>query len=161
MARKVVQVRMRTYPTDRQAGFTLLELLAVLAVIGLAAAAVLQLGQGTAEAAKVRSFLIHAEAMMRQARTTAIETVAEQDVVIDTDARRIIHEARGSALDVPDSLSLDGTLARVTEAGGNSFVIRFFPSGGSTGASLPFRYRGEIYELRVNWLTGHADVRRG
>jgi general secretion pathway protein H len=152
---------MPTSRTDRQAGFTLLELLAVLAVIGLAGAAVLQLGQGSAEAAKVRSFLIHAEAMMRQARTAAVETMAEQDVEIDTRARRIIHAARGTALDVPEGVSLDGDLARVQEAGENRFVIRFFPSGGSTGANLPFRFRDEIYELRVNWLTGHADVRRG
>jgi general secretion pathway protein H len=152
---------MPTYPTDRPAGFTLLELLAVLAVLGFAAAAVLQLGQGSAEAAKVRSFLIHAEAMMRQARIAAIETMAEQDVVIDTKARRIIHEARGIALDVPDGVSLDGDLAHAPEAEENRFVIRFFPSGGSTGAKLPFLFRGETYELRVNWLTGHADVRRG
>lgn len=152
---------MPTSPTDRQAGFTLLELLAVLAVLGLAAAAVLQLSQGSAEAAKVRSFLIHAEAMMRQARTAAIETMAEQDVVIDTNVRRIIHEARGTALDVPEGVSLDGQLARTPDGDERRFVIRFFPTGGSTGAKLPFRFRDEIYELRVNWLTGHADVRRG
>jgi len=145
---------------DAEAGFTLVELLAVLAILVIAAAAVLQLGQGSSETAKVRAFLIHAEAMMRNARTAAIASVTPQDVVIDTQARQLVAAGRGAPLDVPAGVSLDGKLARVPEAGKGRYVIRFFPHGGSTGASLPFRYRGTVYELRVNWLTGHADVRR-
>jgi len=160
-ARKAERVRMLTSRTDGEEGFTLVELLAVLAILAIAAGAVLQLGHGSSEAAKVRAFLIHAEAMMRDARTAAISSVTPQDVVIDTQTRRIFHAARNTALDVPPGISLDGKLASVPEAGKGMFVIRFFPSGGSTGASLPFRFRGEVYELRVNWLTGHADVRRG
>jgi general secretion pathway protein H len=146
---------------DGEAGFTLVELLAVLAILGLAATAVLQLGHSSSETAQVRAFLIHAEAMMREARTAAIASVTAQDVVIDTEARRLVHAGRADALDVPPGVSLDGKLARVPEAGKGRYVIRFFPHGGSTGASLPFRFRGTVYELRINWLTGHADVRRG
>jgi general secretion pathway protein H len=145
---------------DAEAGFTLVELLAVLAILVIAAAAVLRLGQGSSETAKVRAFLIHAEAMMRDARTAAIASVTPQDVVIDTKARQLVAAGRGASLDVPAGVSLDGKLARVPEAGKGRYVIRFFPHGGSTGASLPFLYRGTVYELRVNWLTGHADVRR-
>ncbi len=136
-----------------------MELLAVLVILVLSASAVLRLGQGSAETAKVRSFLIRAEAMMRDARTSAIETMSVQDVVVDTTSRRLLLGARG--LDVPEAVSLDGKIARVPEAGKGRFVVRFFPNGGSTGASLPFRFRDTVYELRVNWLTGHADVRRG
>ena len=137
-----------------------MELLAVMAILAIAAGAVLQLGHGSSETAKVRAFLIHAEAMMREARTTAIASVKPQDVVIDTGARQLVHAGRGVTLEVPPGVSLDGKLARVPEAGKGRYVIRFFPHGGSTGASLPFAFRGTVYELRVNWLTGHADVRR-
>ena len=98
---------------------------------------------------------------MRDARTAAIASVTPQDVVIDTEVRQLVAAGRGVPLDVPAGVSLDGKLARVPEAGKGRYVIRFFPHGGSTGASLPFLYRGTVYELRVNWLTGHADVRRG
>ena len=147
--------------TESEAGFTLLELLAVLVILTLAASAVLRAGSGGAEAAEVRSFLIRAEALMRQARTTAVETSSVQDVVIDTRARRLVHEGGGDTIEVPAGVALDGVVARVPEKTGGAQVVRFFPDGGSTGASLPFRFRGDVYELRVNWLTGHADVRRG
>ena len=98
---------------------------------------------------------------MRDARTAAIASVTAQDVVIDTRRGSLVPcRRRDTALDVPPGVSLDGRLARVPEAGKGRYVIRFFPSGGSTGASLPFRFRGTLYELRVNWLTGHADVHR-
>lgn len=150
----------RTERQHRQAGFTLVELLAVLVILGLAAVAVVRLGQSSAEAARVRAFLVEAEAMMRQARVRAIETVSAQDVVIDVEGRRLLAPG-GRALAVPEAVSLEGTLAAVPEAGQGPHVVRFFPGGGSTGASLPFRFRGAVYELRVNWLTGYADVRRG
>lgn len=152
---------MPTSRTDGQSGFTLLELLAVLAILALAVTAVLQVGRSSAEAAKVRSFLVRAEAMMRLARVTAIETMSEQDVLVDTAARRLVHAGRNDVLEVPGGMSLDGELARMPEGDGEGFIIRFFPSGGSSGGQLDFSFRGQVYELRVNWLTGHADVRRG
>ena len=152
---------MPTSPTDGEAGFTLIELLAVLVILVLAASAVLRAGSGSAETAEVRSFLIRAEAMMRQARTIAVETSSVQDVVIDTRSRRLVHEAGGPAIEVPAGVALDGVVARVPEQANGDHVVRFFPDGGSSGATLPFRFRDDVYELRVNWLTGHADVRRG
>ena len=151
---------MPTSQTEGQAGFTLVELLAVLVILALAATAVLQIGRGSVESARVRAFLIDAEAMMREARIAAVETMAEQDVVVDTKARRLVSQGTGMVLDVPSGVSLEGKLARLEGKARGSYVVRFYPSGGSTGASLPFRFRGKVYELRVNWLTGHADVRR-
>ena len=151
---------MQTSRASGNSGFTLLEILAVLAIMALATLAVAQIGRGTVETAKVRSFLIEAEAMMRQARTLAIESQSDQDVIFDPEGRSFVLDASGLVLDIPAGVSLDGTLARVPESREHKFVIRFFSTGGSTGAMLPFFFRGQRYDLRVNWLTGHADVRR-
>lgn len=146
---------------EAQAGFTLIELLAVLVIVSLAAAAVLQIGRGGVETANVRAFLIESEALMREARTAAIERMEPQDVVLDTERRSLAFPSAGKVVKIPAGVSLDGKLAQMDGSGSGGYVIRFFPSGSSTGASLPFRFRNQIYVLRVIWLTGQADVRRG
>jgi general secretion pathway protein H len=151
---------MRTSRADHEAGFTLLELLAVLVILALAGTAVLRTSQHGAETARVRAFLTSAEAMMRDARTRAIETQTETEVILDTEDRRLLFPLAGRVLEVPKNVSLEGTLARLPADSEGRFAIRFFPTGSATGAVLNFRYQGQNYELRVNWLTGNADVQR-
>lgn len=147
--------------TDGQAGFTLVEMLAVLVILTLAATAVVQGGRRSIETANVRAFLIEAEAMMREARTAAIEKMEVQDVVLDTGARQLSFPGAGKVVKVPQGVSLDGKLASVPGSGADGYVIRFYPAGSSSGATLPFVYQGRTYELRVIWLTGQVDVRQG
>lgn len=147
--------------TEAQAGFTLVEMLAVLVIMTLAATAIVQGGRHSIEAANVRAFLIEAEAMLRDARTAAIEKMAVQDVVLDTEGRQLEYPGAGKVLKVPQGVSLDGKLASVPGSGGDGYVIRFYPAGSSSGATLPFVYQGQTYELRVIWLTGQVDVRQG
>lgn len=147
---------MPTSRTEAQAGFTLLELLVVLVILALTATAVVSLGRTSLESARVRSFLVEAEAMFRDARTTAIETQAQTAVVIDTKGRRLTSSNGGRTLEMPRGLSLDARVA--VPADGGLPAIRFFPSGGSTGGQLSFSFRGRSYDLRINWLTGRADA---
>ena len=53
---------------ERQAGFTLVELLAVLVILVLSATAVLSVGRSSLESARVRAFMVQAEAMLREIR---------------------------------------------------------------------------------------------
>jgi len=137
-------------------GFTLLELLVVLVIVALSATAVMSIGRSSLESARVRSFLIEAEAMFRDARTAAIEKQAQTVVLIDSEARRLSFPDEGRTLDLPRGVSLDAKVA-VPEDGGLP-AVRFFPSGGSTGGQLSFGFRGQSYGLRINWLTGRADA---
>ena len=147
---------MPTSRTEAQAGFTLLELLVVLVIMALSATAVMSVGRASLESARVRSFMVEAEAMFRDARTAAIETQSQTAVVIDTEARRLTFSNGGRTLDMPKGLSLDAKVAVPKDGGLPS--VRFFPSGGSTGGQLSFGFRGRSYDLRINWLTGRADA---
>jgi len=147
---------MPTSRTDAQAGFTLLELLVVLVILALSATAVMSVGRASLESARVRSFMVEAEAMFRDARTAAIETHAQTAVMIDAEGRRLSMSGGGRVLDMPKGVSLDAKVAVPKDGGIPS--IRFFPSGSSTGGQLTFNYRGRSYDLRINWLTGRADA---
>ena len=141
---------------ERQAGFTLVELLAVLVILVLSATAVLSVGRSSLESARVRAFMVQAEAMLRDARTAAIETQTETTVQVDVRGRSLSFPAQGRVLDVPASVALDAKLAQAED--GQSPAVRFFPSGGSSGGVLSFSFRGRSYALRINWLTGRANA---
>jgi general secretion pathway protein H len=151
-----VLTRMPTSRTEAQAGFTLLELLVVLVMLALSATAVISVGRSSLESARVRSFMVEAEAMFRDARTAAIETRTQTAVMIDSKGRRLSLAGGGRVLVLPRGVSLDAKVAVPKDGGLPS--IRFFPSGGSTGGQLTFDFRGRSYGLRINWLTGRADV---
>lgn len=146
---------MPTSRTETQAGFTLLELLAVLVIMALSATAVMTVGRSSLESARVRSFLVESEALFRDARTAAITTHTQTAVLIDVKGRRLSLEG-GRSLDVPQGVSLD---AKVALPKGDALpAVRFYPSGSSSGGELAFGFRGRSYGLRINWLTGRTDA---
>lgn len=147
---------MPTSRAEAQAGFTLLELLVVLVILALSATAVVSVGRSSLESARVRSFMIEAEAMFRDARTQAIETHAQTAVLIDAKARQMSLADGGKTLELPKGVSLEAKVA-VPKSGGLP-AVRFYPSGGSSGGKLSFIYRGRSYDLSINWLTGRADA---
>ncbi|PZF75685.1 hypothetical protein DK847_17765 [Aestuariivirga litoralis] len=147
---------MPTSRTEAQAGFTLLELMVVLVILALSATAVMSVGRNSLESARARSFIIEAEALLRDARTQAIENHAQTAVTIDVRGRRLSLEG-GRVLELPKGLSLDARVA--VPKGGGLPAIRFYPSGASSGGELAFGFRGRSYGLNVNWLTGRADAR--
>jgi len=147
---------MPTSRTEAQAGFTLIELLAVLVILALSAMAVMSVGRSSLESARVRSFLVDTETLMRDARTAAIVGRAETAVVIDARRRELSLADGARSLAMPPGVTLDARVAKPED--GKLPEIRFFPSGGSTGGELAFSFRGRSYALHVNWLTGRANV---
>lgn len=122
---------------SRAGGFTLLELLVVLVIMGLMAA-MLMPGLPTAfGGGALRSAEAQAVASLRQARGKAIASAREARY-------RPEPQAFGR-----------GIAAKVEPADG----IRFFPDGTSSGGSLVLTRRGSSSHLDVDWLTG--EVRRG
>jgi general secretion pathway protein H len=142
---------MRTQTRQTDGGFTLVEMLAVLAILAVTASAFSFAGGRSLETAKMRAFLIKTAAVLREARSSAIRT--QDEALVEVDAAR--HELRfgGDTLAFPPGTALDATLA----ASGDG--IRFFPAGGSTGGALAFSFRDSVYEIRVNWLTGNVTQR--
>ena len=130
-------------------GFTLLEMLVVLAVLALIAAVSIPLlkqpprAQLAADAARVA-------AALRMTRSAAMAQNRQMDFAIDTDRRTYGSPVIPvSGFDPRVEIALHGQQGATMRAG-----IRFFPSGRSTGADIRLRLQRAEARIKVMWATG-------
>jgi general secretion pathway protein H len=137
----------------RDPGFTLIEVVIVLAIIGLSLAMILPLVSRHATGAALNAATAEIRAALRGARSTAI--VEDRPVVFQGDP------GGGYWLDRNHfALPLmNGTQPlRVAIAGGER--ISFYPSGGSSGGRIFVSSGSAEREISVDTLTGRADERQ-
>jgi len=156
-----MKTRMSGTEGSRSAGFTLLELLAVLTVIALAAVALSFRSGASSGTAQFRAALANTTAIMRLARSRAIADASNHVVIIDLDGRRISEAASGQGFGISKEVELMATVAESEHYSDGTVGIRFYGNGTSTGGRLAYAWRGQTYEIEVNWLTGHVSVREG
>lgn len=140
----------------REAGFTLLELIAVLAIIAIAASAFVYSSTRSVATAEFRSLLVRMQAGLIESRTDAIKGARQVEVIVDAANRRL--DFSGRTLQLPKGVDLDAKLAESTRTADGAYAIIFFPDGTSSGGSLNLSFRGRIFQLRVNWLTGSVST---
>lgn len=144
----------------RAAGFSLTEMLVVLAIVGLATAAVPRFG-GPGTTGLVRATAEQATAALREARTEARRTGQTMRVVFDTAQGSFrVEGAAGPARHVPAGalLAVEGAAGEADEAG--RIAIRFDAEGGSTGGRVRIALRDAAAGAEVDWMTGHVRVLR-
>lgn len=142
---------------DGEAGFTLLEMIVVLAIIGLALALVVpNIGQGPGRYA-VASTARDIAGALRLARDRAItqdrtvQFIAEQSAFSvngDGDLQRV---PRGIALGVVGA-------EREEEPNGRTDTIRFFPDGSSSGGRIDVTGAAAHYSVSIEWLNGNVSI---
>lgn len=144
---------------DGQSGFTLVEMLVTMALLGLALAIsipyVAKSGQGQmldATAAQLAS-------LFRSAQTQSYVSNLMVDVTFDRD-KRTWTIARGAApLRFDDSIKV--TALTIAEAVSEKRVsYRFFPEGGNSGGRVLLEANSAATEISLHWLTGAVSTKR-
>lgn len=139
------------------AGFTLFEMLAVILLIGIAAAAVsVSVTQGLASA-RINAASGEIAAGLRATRAQAIVQGSEQAFDVDVDAGTW-SGAKHRDVHMPPGLRLAVTSALEDRPDAHTGRIRFFPDGSSTGGHIVLTSGRRQWRVNVSWLTGQVAV---
>jgi len=140
----------------QSAGFTLVELLVVMGIVGMILAAVLSAKPKTA-ATRVAVTARAIAATLQLARAQAMASNTETVVRIDTDKRQI--GLAKSMHPLPRGMTVAITVAE-TERAGDTGGMRFYPDGQSSGGEILLTLEGRVSRIAVNWLTGEPQLSR-
>jgi len=142
--------------TKSSAGFTLVELLVVMGIMGL----VLVVVVGARPKATTTRIAVTARAVgatLQLARAQAMASNTETVFRIDTE--RLQFGLPRAMHSFPKGMTVAMTVAeteRVADVGG----IRFFPDGQSSGGEIALMLDGRSARIAVNWLTGESQLNR-
>jgi general secretion pathway protein H len=141
----------------RPSGFTLFEVLVVLAIIGVVTAvvapAILRGFPGT----QAKAAALEIAAALRQARSRAVAENADVAVLFDVAGQAyVLEQTRPRAL--PEGIRLELYAAQVEQVDAATGGIRFFPDGSATGGQVTVGDEIARYQVDVDWLTGRISV---
>ncbi len=141
----------------RGRGFTLVELLVVLVIIGLTLGLVSTSLSRSVSGAELRSAARNVAASLRYTRTQAILKKQETVFLVDTENRSYTAPGR-EEVTLPEGMDVVITTARSELTSETVGGIRFFPDGGSTGGHVDLVTKGREYRVNVAWLTGDTEL---
>lgn len=137
-----------------QPGFTLIEVLVVLAIVGMAMALMVPainrgIGQSLDEVAG------ELRVGLRKARADA--AARQQSVSYVVNLRDAAYQKGAGMQALPDGMTLRASVAS-SEVRGQQAGIRFYPDGSSTGGRIGLLEGERRVWIEVDWLTGRVSL---
>ena len=145
----------RSVPLQRlRAGFTLIEVTVVLAILGFVGGLVLGRGPPRSAALELRAASATVVQMMKAARTRAIAT--NRRVTVAFTNPPAVQVSGASARLLPPGIALSVTATADLPAG-----IEFLPDGSSSGGRVELSGGGRRVAVGVDWITGRVSIADG
>ena len=153
------------------AGFTLLELLIVLILVGLLTSMVVPKFSGTLLTLQAKNSVKRISAMLRYARNQAVSTQQQHTVFFDITANQVILTAGQSSLQssevkaekiyrLPTGISLHHGVTVQGDKETKTFTYVFYPAGNCSGGEIVIAGKpGQFHPITVDFITGIAEIR--
>jgi general secretion pathway protein H len=147
---------MKTPPGE--SGFTLLEMVCVLAIIALLLATALPAFPRKTSRPMLEAFALRTAALLKADRSAAIRRGVTVATELNPMARVIRSGASGRLLQLPADVGFRAILADQCGASTAGMTVRFLPSGMSCGGTIYLPRPGLTLEIRITWLTGGVEI---
>jgi len=158
-----------------RAGFTLIELIIVLVIIGIASGLVgIMIGKGS-DGLEIKTFTKEISSVLRYARNHAVTEKRTYCFVINKDegvVRLYAHDDETEKEDKGDNEDMemlpvidrplpDDLLISIDDDDSDELYIEFFPQGNTSGGRIKLeKEKGSIFFIDVNRITGRIDITR-
>jgi general secretion pathway protein H len=139
-------------------GFTLLEMVCVLALIAMMAAVLLPFVPHHTSRSRLQAYALQAAAMLKEDRNAAIRRGTGVATLVDAGSRLMRSGATADIIRIPDDVNFEALLPRTCDRRQVLSTISFFASGMSCGGAIALTRLDVGYEVRVNWLTGRIEI---
>ena len=144
--------------SQRQRGFSLLELLIVLSIMAIIAGLTIpMLGSGVSTT-ELKSAARQVAAGLRLARSEAVATRLDTRVLLDLEHRTFQVERDTRVHALPREMQMKLFTAQSDIVDERVGAIRFFPDGGSNGGRVTLAAGERKFEVDVDWLTGRVAI---
>jgi len=140
-----------------QAGFTLIEMLVVVAVMGFALGLIITRGPVRSQTLEMKAAVNEIAQSLRLARSRAIATNTPVQFMVDIPAHSFRID-RGTPTVLPPSMSIAMTAVSDETLGARLAAIRFNGDGSATGGRIELADGQRRTQVGVDWLTGRVSV---
>jgi general secretion pathway protein H len=141
-----------------EAGFTLVEMVCVIAIIAMLAAILLPHISRATSRPRLEGYAVETASLLKADRTAAMRRRVPIATQVDASERYLRSGSTGRVLRVPDDVTFSATLPIRCNDRQAFSTISFFATGMSCGGTIVLSRLGAVYEIRVNWLTGGIEI---
>ncbi len=142
---------------DKNKGFSLIELLIVLVIIGFMVVLIPPRLSALMETIQIKSAARNLVSALRQTRNAAITTQKEHVLRLDL-ANKTYSFKRKNMKKLPEKLQINLYTARTEQISDQVGAIRFYPDGSSTGGRIRLKMGKQTRYIDINWLTGKVAL---
>lgn len=139
-------------------GFTLLEMVCVLAIVAMLAAVLLPMVPRQTSRSRLQAYALQMATLLKQDRNAAIRRGSDVATLVDAGSRSLRSGATLETVGVPDDVHFQALLPQTCRQRTALSTIDFFANGMSCGGTITLTRLDAGFEVHVNWLTGRIEI---